>query len=191
MRTKNYFETIKCEDEDIFNLHFHKQRVSRTIGINLNLEEYIYPTSNKLLKCKVIYNQAGIVDIEYTPYLKKNINSFKLVYDDNIIYEYKSTNRESIEKLSNQKENCDEIIIVKNGLITDTSIANISVKIDNIWYTPKHPLLQGTTLHRLLENRTLKQKNITVSELLDSQQIAVMNAMVGFDILDIDYDNIN
>jgi 4-amino-4-deoxychorismate lyase len=178
-----YFETIKCNDEEVFHLNYHKERIARTIGLNIQLEEYIYPPSKQLLKCKIIYDKNGILDIAYTPYQKKIIKNLKLVYDDNINYKYKSTNRDMLNKLYDQKGDCDDIIIVKNGLITDTTIANIAVYIDDIWYTPKTPLLQGTTRDRLLDKAILKEKDITPQYYAKATKIALMNAMIGFCII--------
>lgn len=70
-----FFETIKCDDFEIFNLDYHKKRISNTIGLNISLEEYIYPPSQELLKCKVIYNKYEVLDISYTPYKPKEIKN--------------------------------------------------------------------------------------------------------------------
>ena len=179
-----YFETIRCEDEEIYNIHYHQKRIARTIGKNINLGEYIYPPSNKLLKCKVIYTQDEVLDIEYTPYKQRVTKSFKIVFDDDINYLYKALNRKDIDKLYQKKENCDDIIIIKNGLVTDTSIANIAIYKDGIWITPKTPLLLGTTRDRLLENSFIKEVDISLSELLKCEKIAVMNAMVDFKVIE-------
>ena len=184
MNKEIYFETIKCEDEEVFYLDYHNKRIARTIGLNLNLQEYTYPPNNKLLKCKIIYNQNEIINIEYSEYKPKDINNFKLIYDDTIDYKYKSTNRENINNLYNKKDKADEIIIIKNGLVTDTSIANIAIYENGVWLTPKKPLLQGTTLDRLVEEEYIKQSDITVNQLKKSKRIALMNAMIGFKILD-------
>lgn len=179
-----YFETIKCLDEEVLNLEYHNNRVTRTIGLDLNLYDYIYPPSNELLKCKVIYDEDGIVDVEFNPYEKKKIESFKLVYHDLIDYYLKTVDRSNIDKLYEKKEDCDEIIIIKNGFVTDTSMANIAIEIDGFWLTPKLPLLRGTTRDRLIEDGTLKEMDIDVDMLKKANKIALMNAMVGFDIKD-------
>ncbi len=179
-----YFETIKCEDEEVFHLDYHNKRIARTIGLNLNLQEYIYPPNNKLLKCKVIYNNNEIINIEYDEYKLKEINTFKLIYDDNISYKYKAVNRKEINNLYSQKDNNDEIIIIKNGLVTDTSIANIAIYENGIWLTPKIPLLQGTTLDRLIDENIIKQADITLNQLIKSPKIALMNAMIGFKVIE-------
>jgi len=178
-----YFETIKCFDYEVFNLNYHKKRISNTIGLNINLEEYIYPPNEQLLKCKVIYSDIGIMDIEYSSYNKKNIKSFELVYNDDIQYSKKSINRICIDNIKNNSKE-DDIIIVKNNLITDTSIANIAIFLDNQWITPNTPLLIGTTRNRYIENNLLVTKDITVKMIQESKKIALLNAMIDFDIIE-------
>lgn len=178
-----FFETIKCYEDNIFHLDYHKKRVARTIGKNIDLNEYIYPPSIDLLRCKVIYNRNDIVDIKYYPYKKRDIKSFKIVYDEDINYQYKSINRDCINKLYSLKDTADDIIIFKNGYMRDTSIANIAILLDDIWVTPKTPLLNGTTKERLLEEGFLKESDITLNQLLKSSKLATMNAMIDFNII--------
>ncbi len=179
-----YFETIKCDDYEIFNLEYHEKRVARTIGMNLNLQEYIYPLTNELLRCKLIYNEEGIEDVQYFKYKKREIKSFKLIFDDKIDYSKKYLNRDNIDKLFSQKKEADEIIIIKNGIVTDTSIANIAIFDDSNWITSKNPLLEGTTRAKLLEEKDIFEKDITVEMLRNAKRIALMNAMIGFDIIE-------
>jgi 4-amino-4-deoxychorismate lyase len=182
MQENIYFETIKCEDNEIFNLEYHNKRVANTIGLNINLQEYIYPISEELLRCKVIYNDFEILNVEYFPYRKREINSFKLIFNDEISYSKKYLNRENLDELFSKKENCDEVIIIKNGIVTDTSIANIAILYEDTWLTSKNYLLSGTTRARLIEERVLIEKDISVKMLKKASKIALMNAMIGFDI---------
>ena len=182
MENNIYFETIKCEDYEIFNLEYHNKRVVNTIGLNLNLQEYIYPLSEELFRCKVTYNDFEVLNVEYFPYKKREISSFKLVFDDKISYSKKYLNRENLDSLFLKKEDADEIIIIKNGIVTDTSIANIAILYENRWITSKNCLLNGTTKQRLLDNKFLVQKDISVKMLKKASQIALMNAMIDFDI---------
>ncbi len=175
-----YFETIKCEDEEIFNLKYHQQRISRTIGKNINLGEYIYPPSSNLLRCKVIYSQDEVIDISYTPYIQRNLKRFKIIIDDDIKYAYKELDRVYLDVLNNDSLRYDDIIIIKDGLVTDTTIANIAIFKDGFWLTPVKPLLQGTTRDRLLDDNLLKESNITLEMLLTTKRFAIMNAMIGF-----------
>ncbi|AXH15941.1 branched-chain amino acid aminotransferase [Malaciobacter mytili LMG 24559] len=182
MENKVYFETIKCEDYEIFNLEYHNKRVANTIAKNFDLGEYIYPLSNKLLRCKVIYNEDEIIDINYFEYKKRQIKSFKIVNNDNISYSKKYLNREILDNID--KQGCDEVMIFKQGYLTDTTISNIAVLVDNIWFTPKKPLLQGTTRQRYLDSGFLKQLDITFDILKKASKIALLNAMIDFDIIE-------
>ncbi len=182
MQENIYFETVKCEDYEIFNIEYHNKRVANTIGLNINLQEYIYPLSEELLRCKVTYNDFEVLNVEYFPYKKRDITSFKLIFDDEISYSKKYLNRENLDSLFLRKEDCDEIIIIKNGVVTDTSIANIAIFYENKWITSKNCLLNGTTKQRLLDSKFLVEKDISVKMLKKASQIALMNAMIDFDI---------
>ncbi|AXK48025.1 branched-chain amino acid aminotransferase [Aliarcobacter trophiarum LMG 25534] len=175
-----FFETIKCNDFEIFNLKYHQKRVAKTIGKNLNLQEYINPISNETLRCKVIYNENEILDVQYFPYKRREIRSFKVVFDDTLNYSKKYLNREKLDELFLKKDSCDEIIIVKNGIVTDTSIANIAIFYDGVWITSKNCLLEGTSRARLLEQKEIFEKDISLDMLKNSSKIALMNAMIGF-----------
>lgn len=68
--------------------------------------------------------------------------------------------------LAAQKGDCDEIIIIKNGLVTDTSFTNIAIYKHGMWLTPKHPLLLGTKRAALLEKGIIQEADITVDDLM-------------------------
>lgn len=183
------FETIKCVEKDIVNLDYHNERLNRTrqelfgCSDTLDIGNYIKIPSKKLLKCKLTYAD-DVIDIDFSPYTKREIKSLKLMGDDNIDYKYKYSNRDAINELYEQKGDFDDIIIVQNGLITDTSIANIAVFLNNKWLTPNKPLLKGTCRQRYIESGLLKTADISVEMLKGAKKIALMNAMIDFDILE-------
>ncbi|MCG3657402.1 aminotransferase class IV family protein [Aliarcobacter butzleri] len=181
MESIKYFETIKCEDFEVFNLDYHQKRVANTIGLNINLQEYINPISEELLRCKLIYDENGVVDVLYFPYKKREIKSFKIIFDNEIEYSKKYLNRAKLDELYEKRDDCDEVIIIKNGIVTDTTIANIAIFYENSWITSKNCLLGGTTRARLLEEKKLLEKDITLDMLKNASKVALMNAMIGFD----------
>ncbi|QDM00521.1 aminotransferase class IV family protein [Aliarcobacter butzleri] len=181
MESIKYFETIKCEDFEVFNLDYHQKRVANTIGLNINLQEYINPISEELLRCKLIYDENGVVDVLYFPYKKREIKSFKIIFDNEIEYSKKYLNRAKLDELYEKRDDCDEVIIIKNGIVTDTTIANIAIFYENLWITSKNCLLGGTTRARLLEEKRLFEKDITLDMLKNASKVALMNAMIGFD----------
>jgi len=175
-----FFETIKCEDFEVFNLPYHNQRVARTIGINIDLQEYIYPPTDHLLRAKIIYSKNGIEKVDYYKYKPRDIKIFKVLESESVEYKYKYLNREVLDTLFAKKGLADEIIIIKNGLITDTSIANIAILKEGKWLTPKKPLLEGTTRTKLIEEKVIYEADVTLEDIKLSSKIALLNAMIGF-----------
>jgi len=183
-----FLETIKIFNGKIFHIEYHQNRyekVLKSFGIKRfkNLKEYITPPKNGLYRCRVVYDLENNLFITYHLYKKREINSLKLVYDDKVEYSVKSTDREKLNQLYEQRENCDDVLIVKNSLITDTTIANIALLKNSIWYTPKSSLLQGTTKIRLLEEGKIVEKDILVKDIYSYERVALLNAMIDFDIM--------
>lgn len=118
--------------------------------------------------------------MEYFPYRPRIIKSLKIVYDDTIDYSFKYAERNELDRLFSQREKADDVLIVKNGLMTDTSIANVAFYIDGQWKTPLSPLLEGTTRARLIADGTIVCADINVDQALRASRLALFNAMIGF-----------
>jgi len=178
-----YLETVKALDGELFHLKYHQKRLEETLQkSNIILQDILKPPQAGLFRCRVVYDGVNYT-VTYHPYKKKNIQTLKLVFDDDIEYSRKYYDRSNIEQLMREKSSCDDILIVKQGLITDTSIANIAFKYKKEWLTPGKPLLQGTTRMRLLEKHKIYEDDICVDDLSKFTQVALMNAMIDFDII--------
>ena len=182
-----YLETIRSFNGEIFNLSYHQSRyesVLKSLRCSdfKKLQDYLNPPISGLYRCRLTYDKQKI-NVTYHEYKKREVKSLKLVYDDEIEYSIKSTNREMIDTLFEKREDCDEVLIIKNSLVTDTSIANVAFYKDGLWFTPKKPLLEGTTRARLLKTGKIIEKDIGVKELKNYSKVALMNAMIDFDII--------
>jgi len=133
-----------------------------------------------LFKCRIIYSKQ-IEKIEFIPYQLPNITSLKIVIDNEIDYSHKYLNRNQLEKYYWQKGNCDDILIVKNGLVTDTSFANILFYNGIEWLTPANPLLKGTQRQFLLETEQITTAEIRPSDLKYFKKARLVNAMIRFE----------
>lgn len=167
---------------------YHQKRyesVLSTLGNGniKNLEDYIESPKIGIYKCRLVYNQEEIT-VSYHEYKKREISSLKLIFNNEIDYSMKSTLREELESLYAQRGECDDILIIKDLLVTDTSVANIAFYNHGTWITPKNPLLKGTTRARLLDEGRLVEADIKVQELRNFSKIALLNAMIDFDVLD-------
>jgi len=177
------FETIKIEEGKIFNLEWHNKRFNKSQKeffsnpSTTDLKAFITPPKKGLYRCKITYNKE-IQSVEYFPYQAKTFQHFKIIASD-VEYRYKYSDRSTFQKLLN---GYDEIIIEKEGLLTDTTIANIAFFDGEAWLTPQRPLLEGTTRARLLAEGFLKLENIKKQNLKKYSHFALMNAMIGFQI---------
>ncbi|MBU0631182.1 aminotransferase class IV family protein [bacterium] len=185
--SKNLLETIKIIDGEIQNLSYHQARYETSLrSLNLpakyDLKEFITPPDKGIYRCRVIYNEND-VRVEYFSYEYAPIDSLKLVTANTIEYSLKYEDRDELNTLFDMRESCDDILIVKNSLLTDTSKANIALFDGSTWYTPSQPLLYGTTRARYLDAGKIIAKPLHVNEIANFSQVAVLNAMVDFCIV--------
>jgi len=179
-----FFETMLFDGKEIRNLDLHNQRANKTIrenfkkDINLDLSTALVNPPKEPSRIKIIYCDT-IKKIEYHPIIQREWKSFKIIKSD-IEYPYKYLDRSNIDKLFEKRDNCDEIIIVKDGLLRDCSIANIALFYENEWITPKTPLLKGTMREYLLKNQIVLEKDVKIEHLKKATKIALLNAIVGF-----------
>jgi 4-amino-4-deoxychorismate lyase len=178
------FETIQIINGNPLHLHYHAERMQRSVkdlfavskkfDLKKAINQEQYPA--EICKCKITYS-LDIIKVEFLPYVRRQINMFKIIKDNSIEYSYKFNNREHIDKLYAQKDPADEIIIVKNDFITDTSIGNLVFVQGENHYTPSKPLLLGTHRARLIENRKITPAHIRTDEIRKYDSFYVINAM--------------
>jgi 4-amino-4-deoxychorismate lyase len=182
-------ETIRIQNGTPENLEWHQQRYERSyrtlFGKNpqivLKNAIKIPPEYRKgVVKCRFLYT-ADTAATEFRSYYRLKVNSLKLAEDNSIEYSHKFTDRTSINNLLKNKRDCDDILIVKNGLITDTSIANIVFFDGSGWITPAEPLLRGTARERLLSEGKISAEHITERDLMQFTHFKLINAMLEFD----------
>ncbi len=180
-------ETICIKDSEVLHLYYHNQRFNKArkelFGIEsfFDLATILSPPSIGIYRCRILYDYS-IQEIEYIPYQTKNIQTITLI-ESTLEYNYKYADRSELDSLKKSASMSDEILIIQNSLVTDTSIANIAFLENKIWITPKKPLLAGTTRQRLLDNGFLREKNIQADKIHLFDGVALMNAMVGFKII--------
>ncbi len=181
-------ESLKIENKCLCNVKYHNERMNKArreaFGsiYDIDLAEAIKipeELTNGVYKCRVLYTDT-IEAIEFTAYIPRVVKSLKLVDGGNIDYHLKYEDRSALTTLVAQKAGADEIIIVKDGCLTDTSYSNIAFFDGTDWYTPDTYLLNGTKRQELLANGILKEKRITPSDLSKYTEAKMINAMLDF-----------
>jgi 4-amino-4-deoxychorismate lyase len=191
------FETVRITDGIAGNLDLHEKRLNRSrlmlygLSDKLRLSDYIrVPEDYRsgIFRCRLIYG-AEIVSVEFTPYIPAAVKTLKLVQADTLTYDHKYHDRSSLAGLIN-RDLADDILIVKEGCITDSSYANIVFTDGWRQVTPDTPLLHGTMRERLILDGIIKAERITVDDLGRFTHFRLINAMLGFDAPQLPVSNI-
>jgi len=179
------FETICVKNGIVQNLEWHQKRYETSyaqmysksptdkLGANILIPK---ECEDGLFKLRIRYNEDDKKYV-FEKYISTSIETLKLVKADNLNYELKYSDRRPLNDLYKMKEGCDDVLITKNGKITDTSYANIVFTDGKKWFTPSTPLLKGTCRQRLLEEGRLFEKDISISELKYFIGFNLINAM--------------
>jgi 4-amino-4-deoxychorismate lyase len=178
-------ETIRIENGRPLHLEWHDRRFNRArrelFGAReaLDLADHLGelpPTG--VYRCRLLYT-LYIEKIEFLPYIRRLPRSFALAEFDGD-YRYKYADRGAFERLRALRPDVEELILCREGLLTDTTVANIALRRGETWYTPRRPLLEGTTRARLLEEGKVIEADIPCNAIAGYDELALMNAMIGF-----------
>ena len=191
-------ETIRLADGAFNNLPYHEVRMNRAwlelfpqaqpFVLSEMLSKQKFPKSG-LYKCRVTYDTEWR-GVEFIPYEIREVQTLKLVYDNTISYKHKFKDRKNLERLFVQRGECDEVLIIRNGLVTDTSYANILFIKGNEWFTPSSCLLQGTMRQCLIDRKKVIVKEIREDEIQTYDSFKLINAMLRDDAREIPVNNI-
>lgn len=182
-----FFETICYEQGCFQQIELHNERFNRTrqqffrLQTPLQLEFYLSipaDLKDKTVKCTVTYG-TDIVRIDYNLYQIRPVNSLQMVVNDTIEYAFKYADRTKLNSLFNLRHQSDDILIIKNGLITDTSYANIVFRKEGKWYSPSNPLLKGTRIDRYFREGRVAPALLRPSDLPLFSEARIVNAMIS------------
>ena len=183
-----FIESIKVEDQKIFLAELHQKRVNDTfsnfgkegsidvakIFKNLEIDE------NGLYKLRIIYDLNKNFRTQLIPYAISEIDDFQLVENNNYDYSFKFEDRKEFERMK-IKAKTEEIIVVKNNHITDTSFSNLLFLKGKDWFTPTTFLLNGVQRQHLLKTKKIKETEITLNNIKEFSHFQIINSLNDFD----------
>lgn len=183
-----FIESIKIEDQKAFLLDLHQKRVNQTFAhfgkegsidlakIFKNLEH----DEDGLYKLRIVYDLDKKFTTQLIPYAIPEIENFQLVENNSYDYSFKFEDRKEFERMKT-KAKTEEIIVVKNNHITDTSYTNILFLKGKEWFTPTTYLLNGVMRQHLLHEKKIKETEITLQNIKNFSHFQLINAMNDFD----------
>lgn len=188
-----FLESIKLKDGVFFRLKYHQQRMDKALHVvypkapSINLAAYL---SNSVIpeqgvyKCRVIYD-VQIHLVEFVPYQIRPVQTLQLI--ETIIEStvYKPADRTEINQLFSQRGDLDDVLMVKDGLLTDTSYCNIALYNGQQWISPRVPIVYGTQRAYLIDSNVIEEQDIPASSYRIYKKIRIFNAMIEFGELEI------
>lgn len=184
-----YIESIRVVDRQFQHIDYHTKRLNLTRKQCLGSSDFLdlstrVPIPDDLdlgvFKCRVVYGEE-LNTVEFIPYVPKKIETLRLVQCDEATYPFKSEDRDLLNALFDKRGEADDILIVKNNCLTDTSYSNIALYDGVAWYTPDTFLLNGTCRQRLINEGVLHEMRITVDDLSRFLYCRPINAMLVFE----------
>ena len=183
------FETLCIRNGIAENIPWHRQRLESAYitlfgkAPGFELEDIINVTPEYrrgIFRCRLDYDRHHW-EIQFTPYVMKEIDSLQLVEDNTLDYRHKYADRSRLDNLFALRGHCDDVLVVKNGRITDTSMANVILWNGQEWLTPTTPLLEGTCRARLLSQGRIRATEIRAADLWSFSEVRLINAMRGME----------
>lgn len=184
---KRFIETIKIVDGQFQAVDWHIRRVIHTsvsYGASVNIDRAFSALpeccSQGVFKCRIVYD-TEIRNVSFSPYSKRSVKSLKIVDGDNLDYSFKYEDRSQLDSLRELRDGCDDIIIVQNGFLTDTSYTNIVLENSDGLFVPDTYLLNGTMRQRLLADKIVTECPVRTCDLKYYDRIILINAMIGLE----------
>jgi 4-amino-4-deoxychorismate lyase len=178
-------ESIKLFNGRFYNLSYHEQRANASrmalFGCQTPIHFYKHlknfkPTSLGLYKCRIVYG-IEIEEISFQPYTPRDIKTIKLVEDNDVQYGHKFLLRPTLDANFAKRMDCDEILLTKNGYLTDCYYYNVVFYDGKEWLTPAIPLLKGVQREILLQKNKIQVADLTPNDIKNFKTIHLINAL--------------
>lgn len=96
---------------------------------------------------------------------------------------HKTTRRAAYDRRKGKRPDVDDVVLVNTlGEATETTIANLAVRLGGTWVTPPREsgLLPGTYRQVLVREGRLVERPVTVGELLGAEAVALVSSVRGW-----------
>jgi 4-amino-4-deoxychorismate lyase len=182
------FESVCIENGEIQNGTYHESRFKSSFYAFFGFEakyslfdKVFFPRIDKSLKykLKIKYNEIG-TNWTIFEYLNTIPTGLLLLEDDEINYQLKYADRKQLNHLYQQKVNFEDVLIIKNGFITDATYSNILFTDGRKIVTPSTPLLHGTCRTRLLAEEKITESPIKADSIHTFESFQLINALNDF-----------
>ncbi len=179
-------------------LDYHLRRLEQSatyFGFALGVERIrdelnrtAYRLSDEPQRVRMLLTRAGGVDVSATPVASPESGFGDVavagspVDSSDVFLYHKTTNRRVYEDALERSPGFSDVLLFnEKGEVTETTIANVAVRIGGELFTPPVHcgLLAGTYRAWLLDRKKIAEKTISLDELRRSDDVYLMNSMRG------------
>jgi para-aminobenzoate synthetase/4-amino-4-deoxychorismate lyase len=140
-------------------------------------------------RVRILLDRAGDVAVEVGELPAASSGPVRLAVDDDPVdatspwLQHKTTRREIYVARALRHPEADDVVLVNDrGELTETTIANLAVRLDGRWWTPPTTVgcLPGIERARLLGTGRLRERVLHVGDLGAADGLAVLNSLRGW-----------
>jgi para-aminobenzoate synthetase / 4-amino-4-deoxychorismate lyase len=140
-------------------------------------------------RIRILLSRCGDIDVELGGMPPAGTGPVRLVLDDDPVdaadpwLQHKTTRRDVYLTRALRHPEADDVVLVnEQGELTETTTANLAVRIGGRWWTPPTTsgCLPGVERGRLLADGRLQERVLTVADLHDAERLAVLNSLRGW-----------
>jgi len=140
-------------------------------------------------RIRMLLARDGHVDVETEALPRPGARPVRLALDDDPVdaaspwLQHKTTRRDVYLTRALRHPEVDDVVLVnQRGELTETTTANLALRMGGRWWTPPTTsgCLPGVERGRLLELGRLHERVVTVADLHDAEQVAVLNSLRGW-----------
>jgi para-aminobenzoate synthetase / 4-amino-4-deoxychorismate lyase len=140
-------------------------------------------------RVRVLLSRTGDVEVQLQPLPSVDTRPVRLALDDDPVdaaspwLQHKTTRREVYVTRALRHPEADDVVLVnQDGELTETTTANLALRLDGRWWTPPTSCgcLPGVERGRLLELGRLHERVLTVADLHAADEVAVLNSLRGW-----------
>lgn len=190
-------ETIRYEPErGCLRLSEHLERLAgsaRYFGFRFDpdaasgaLDKAVADLGGEVARVRLTLTRYGDVAVSATRLPPPPDGPVRLAVDDepvdpdDVMLFHKTTHRDAYLRRERRHPEADDVILVNTrGEVTETTIANLAVRLDARWWTPPldSGLLPGVYRTVLLREATLAERPIRIEELAAADEIALVSSV--------------
>ncbi|HEY6538305.1 MAG TPA: aminodeoxychorismate synthase component I [Candidatus Dormibacteraeota bacterium] len=144
---------------------------------------------NQPARVRLLLDRRGRISVELSPLPGPAQARLRLALDrepvlsSSIWLFHKTTNRRAYQSRAGRHPDADDVVLVnERGELTEATVANLAVRLDDKWFTPSLECgcLPGVERQRLLEAGQLREGVILIEDLERAQGLALVSSLRGW-----------